>query len=202
MNCPPPENLQALFQRLGISDETRVILYSEGSIIPATRAYFTLDYLGHGQHTALLDGGMDRWKRENRALSTEAPEISPGKLTLKVRPEIVAKTEQVRQPVGFTLLDARSENDFKAGHIPSAAQAFWMDVQTTREDTTLQSEAALRRLYQAAGLAPGKPVVTYCNSGMQSSAAYFTLKYLGYDVKMYDGSLAEWNKTPGTTLEK
>ena len=51
-------------------------------------------------------------------------------------------------------------------------------------------------------LDPKKTVVTYCNSGMQASQSYFTLKYLGYDVKMYDGSLGEWNKTPGTSLAK
>jgi len=201
---PAAADLQALFQRLGVSDGSRIVLYAEGSMIPSSRAYFTLDYLGHGDHTALLDGGLDQWKRENRKLSTDAPVVTAGKLTAKVKAELVAKIDQVKQPAGFSLLDARSQAEFGSanGHIPGAKNVNWVEGQVSREDSTLQSEDALRRLYEAAGITPEKQVVTYCNSGMQASASYFTLKYLGYDVKLYDGSLSEWNRTPGTTVEK
>jgi thiosulfate/3-mercaptopyruvate sulfurtransferase len=102
------------------------------------------------------------------------------------------------------LLDARSQAEFggASGHIPGSKNVNWIDGQVSRENTSLHSEDALRKLYEAAGLTPDKQVVTYCNSGMQASVSYFTLKYLGYDVKLYDGSLSEWNKTPGTTVEK
>ncbi len=199
---PAASDLQALFERLGVSDSSRIVIYTEGSMIPAARAYFTLDYLGHGDHAALLDGGLDRWKRENRPLATEAPSVTAGKLTPKLKPELVIKTEQVKQPAGFTVLDARPQTDYTAGHIPGALNVNWIEGQVSRENTTLQSEAALRKLYEAAGVTPDKQVVTYCNSGMQASMAYFQLKYLGYDVKMYDGSMSEWTRTPGTTVEK
>ena len=48
---------------------------------------------------------------------------------------------------------------------------------------------------------PDKPVVTYCHSGMQATQAYFTLKHLGYDVRLYDGSMSEWT-TKGAPVEK
>jgi len=200
---PPVPDLQTLFQRLGVSDSSRVILYADASMIPAARAYFTLDYLGHEQ-TAVLDGGLDQWKRENRALSTEVPVVAAGRLTPKVKAELVAKTDQVKQPAGFSLLDARSQTEFSGanGHIPGSQNVNWIDGQVSRENMTLQSEDALRKLYEAAGITPNKSVVTYCNSGMQASVSYFTLKYLGYDVKLYDGSFSEWTRTPGTTVEK
>jgi thiosulfate/3-mercaptopyruvate sulfurtransferase len=47
-------------------------------------------------------------------------------------------------------------------------------------------------MYDALGIKADVPVITYCNSGMQASQSYFTLKYLGYDVKLYDGSMSEW----------
>ena len=201
---PPVADLQALFERLGVSDGSRVVLCADGSMIPAARAYFTLDYLGHGEQTAILDGGLDQWKREKRALSMEAPVVAAGKLTPKVKADLVAKTEQVKQPAGFSLLDARSQTEYggAGGHIPGAQNVDWIGGQVSRENMTLQSEDALRKLYEAAGITPNKQVVTYCNSGMQASVSYFTLKYLGYDVKLYDGSFSEWNKTPGTTVEK
>ena len=65
--------LKKVFEGVGVSDNSRVILYGDASVLPATRAYFTLDYLGHGDQAALLDGGLDKWRAEGRMLSKDAP---------------------------------------------------------------------------------------------------------------------------------
>ncbi len=42
-----------------------------------------------------------------------------------------------------------------------------------------------------------RTVVAYCHSGMQASFDYFVARYIGYhDVRLYDGSLAEWVALP------
>jgi thiosulfate/3-mercaptopyruvate sulfurtransferase len=198
---PPVADLKAVFERAGVNDNSRVILVTEGSILSATRAYFTLDYLGHDQ-TALLDGGMEQWLKENRPVTKEAPTVAAGKFTPKPRPElIVAMTDvqkQTQNPSAkVSLLDVRSAPEFTdRGHIPTALNANWTDSQLAGS-SALKSEADLRKMYESAGVASNKTVVTYCNSGMQASQSYFTLKYLGYDVKLYDGSLGEWNKVGG-----
>jgi thiosulfate/3-mercaptopyruvate sulfurtransferase len=179
-------------------------------VLPATRAYFTLDYLGHGDQAALLDGGLDKWKSEGRMLSKDAPTVAQGNLTPRLRPEIVVPIEAVKevsakpQAGSPILLDVRPATDYsgeKGAHIPTALNQNWMDSQVSKDNQTLKSEADLRRLYEAAGLKGDRPVVTYCNSGMQASQSYFTLKYLGYDVKMYDGSMSEWT-AKGAPVEK
>jgi thiosulfate/3-mercaptopyruvate sulfurtransferase len=203
---PPVAELKATFERLGVSDQSRVILYTEGSVLAATRAFFTLDYLGHARH-ALLDGGLEKWVKENRPVMQEVPAVATGRLNPKPRPELVATTAEVQRLVAapspsVTLLDVRTAREFReGGHIPMSRNAAWGD-SLVPGSSVLQSEDALRKLYEIAGLKPGTTVVTYCNSGMQASQSYFTLKYLGYDVRMYDGSLGEWTKTPGTILEK
>jgi thiosulfate/3-mercaptopyruvate sulfurtransferase len=203
---PPVAELKAAFERLGVSDHSRVILYTEGSVLAATRAFFTLDYLGHARH-ALLDGGLEKWVKENRPVTQEVPAVAAGRLNPKPRPELVATTAEVQRQVAapapsVTLLDVRTAREFReGGHIPTSRNAAWGD-SLVPGGSVLQSEDALRKLYESAGLKPGNTVVTYCNSGMQASQSYFTLKYLGYDVRMYDGSLGEWTKTPGTILEK
>ncbi len=199
---PPVADLKAVFERAGVNDNSRVILVTEGSILSATRTYFTLDYLGHDQ-TALLDGSMEQWIKENRPVTKEAPAVAAGKFTPKPRPELLVSTPDVQKQttapsVKVSLLDVRSANEYAdRGHIPTSLNANWTDSQQTG-GSALKSEADLRKIYEAAGLTPAKTVVTYCNSGMQASQSYFTLKYLGYDVKLYDGSLAEWNKVGGT----
>ena len=201
----PVPDLKRVMEGAGISDDTRVILYGDASVLPATRAYFTLDYLGHGDHAALLDGGLEKWRGEGKTLSKDVPAVTAGHLTPQAKPEIVVQMDAVKQMSAKAspqevLLDVRPASDYKGEkgtHIPGALNASWMDNQTSRDNQALKSDGALRKLYEAIGVTPDKRVVTYCNSGMQASQSYFTLKYLGYDVKMYDGSMSEWNAKGG-----
>jgi thiosulfate/3-mercaptopyruvate sulfurtransferase len=218
---PPAAELKAALERDGVSDDSRVILYTDGAVIPATRAYFTLDYLGHGDHAALLDGGIQKWRAESRPLSKDAPAVTPGHFTPRVRPETVVGIEAVKDMSWAAtskggeaprLVDARSAKEYsgatapqevsRPGHIPGAVSVYWMDGQASKETPALKSAPELRKLYESLGVTPDRPVVTYCNTGMQASQSYFTLKYLGYDVRMYDGSFSEWSNAKGTAVEK
>lgn len=204
---PPDADLQRVFESAGVSDNTRVILYGDASVLPATRAFFTLDYLGHASH-GMLDGGLAKWKAEGRTLNKEAPAAAAGRLNPHPHPELVIQFEQItawakRSPAESkspVLLDVRSAADFageKGSHIPTAVNANWMDNQLSAQNQTLKPAEELQRMYQQFGIQADVPVVTYCNSGMQASESYFTLRYLGYDVKMYDGSMSEWNQKGG-----
>ena len=219
---PPAATLKTLFERMGVSDDSRVILYGDTNVLPATRAYFTLDYLGHGEATALLDGGLPKWTAESRSLAKDSPEVKPGRLTLRPRPEIVVDINAMRDlsfaatnapAASPVLVDARTADEFKGatqasseiprpGHIPGAANVYWMQGQANKNDMSLLPEAGLRKLYESAGVTPGRPAVTYCNTGMQASQSYFTLKYLGYDARMYDGSFSEWSNATDSPVQK
>jgi thiosulfate/3-mercaptopyruvate sulfurtransferase len=214
---PTAADLKKVFEAAGVSDDSRVILYSDATVLPATRAYFTFDYLGHGEQAALLDGGLEKWRGEGRTLSKDAAAAAQGQFTPRPKPDLVVQIDAVKQmaskasggaasasALSEVLLDVRPAADYrgeKGSHIPGALNAFWMDSQTSRENQSLQPEAALRALYEKLGVTPDRKVVTYCNSGMQASQSYFTLKYLGYDVRMYDGSMSEWT-AKGAPVEK
>ncbi len=51
------------------------------------------------------------------------------------------------------------------------------------------------------GAAPGRKLVTYCHSGIAATHDYFAAKYLGYDVAVYDGSMAEWSAAKDTQVD-
>ncbi len=68
----PPDELKKNLEEIGIGDDTRVVYYAPDWDPMATRLFFTLDYLGHGNQAALLDGGLDQWMREKRPTSTES----------------------------------------------------------------------------------------------------------------------------------
>lgn len=201
---PAPEALRAVFERLGVSNTSRVILY--GDTLAATRAFFTLDYLGHAR-AALLDGGLEKWRAEGRPLTAEAPSVKPGVFNVKPRPEIVVTFDQMRklseaaqQPgSGVFVIDSRSAVAAAKGRIPGAKHVYWADAQRGSGDPTLKAAAELAVLY---GFKAPKTVVTYCIGGVQATHGYFVLRYLGYDdVRVYDGSFSEWSRHPEVLVQ-
>jgi thiosulfate/3-mercaptopyruvate sulfurtransferase len=198
-----------------VGDTGRIVIYGENSGLLAARVYFTLDYLGHGDRAALLDGGIEKWKAEKQMVETQPVNNEPANFTPRPRPQIIAGLEAMRDlsraaanaaDAGVAIIDARPEEQYignqtpRSGHIPGAASVYWLNHLVSKENPAMKPLSELSKLYEAAGLKPDQKVVTYCNTGMQASHAYFTLKYLGYDVTMYDGSFSEWSKAEGAPV--
>lgn len=202
----PAEELQKTFESLGVSNATRVILY--GDLLAASRAFFTLDYLGH-RNAALLDGGLEKWRAENRPVSKEQPKITPASFQPHLHPELVITTDRMRDlswaaqyvpSAAVAIFDSRPAENYKAGHIPGAKIAYWGEHLSGEDVRVLKPVEELRKLYGAP--AAGSLVVTYCNSGVQASHGYFVLRYLGYEPRMYDGSFGEWSKQTDLPVER
>ena len=109
---PPPEDLRAEMQALGISDRSRVIVYSENDgIARATRIMLTLDAAGLGKQSSLLDGGLKGWEADGHAVNAEAPAATMVVLSpLKMQSRIVTADyvqSHLKAP-GFTVIDARA----------------------------------------------------------------------------------------------
>lgn len=207
----PAAELQSLFEHAGVSNNSRVVIYGERSGILAARSYFTLDYLGVAANVALLDGGIEKWRAEHREETRSVPQIKPGRLLIRLNPSIsVGSAEIIKainsRSVSVVLLDARPSPEFtgakfsedvtRAGHIPGARSLYWRDLLKESEIPVLRPPAELREMLQARGAALDKDeeIITYCRTGMQSSFDYFVVKYLGYPVRMYDGSFFEWTR--------
>jgi thiosulfate/3-mercaptopyruvate sulfurtransferase len=195
---PPVESLVKIFESLGISNSSRVIIYSTDWPPLAARGYFTLDYLGLGDRTALLDGGFEKWKREKRELSQAVPKITSGKIHPNPHPELVADVQAVQAATGTNAgqviaLDARPDKRYVQGHIPGAIHVYWNETVNPSDTNELLKASEIKKVFDDAGAKSGNKLLTYCEVGWQASHAYFTAKYLGYDVAMYDGSFQEWN---------
>lgn len=103
----------------------------------------------------------------------------------------------------IALVDARPDDEFTgsdggmggahaAGHLPGARQLVW-DALVSREGRFLPDDQLHAKL-EAAGAKPGVPVVSYCMVGMRASVVYFVARHLGYDARMYDGSIVDWGR--------
>jgi len=205
LELPPIEQLVSVFEELGVSNSSRVILYfGKDWWTPTTRVYWTLDYMGLGDRASVLDGGLPAWRDSGKPVSSDTKEPARGSIKPSIHPEIVADAAWVsghlNQP-GVTILDARSHEFYngssgdgtpRKGHIPGATNLPYTDV-VDQGTNKLKNEAALRDLFQSAGLKPGNLMVSYCHIGQRATVLYFTAKLLGYSAKMYDGSWEDWS---------
>ena len=212
LELPPVDALERAFGRLGVAENSRVVVYAgTESVQSATRVWFTLDYLGLGARTSLLDGGLLLWRAEGRLLSAEAPRVEPGKFTAHPVAERVVSAEWVRSRLddrAVQLLDARAPEFYsganagnmpRAGHIPGARNVPYTSV--FGERGTLQTEAALRALLEPAGGKQPALTVAYCHIGQQATVLYFVARYLGLDARLYDGSFQDWSSRPDLPVE-
>lgn len=197
---PSVEQLTKAFGDLGVGEGTRVVLYATNWGPNAARGFFTLDYLGHGDRAALLDGGVEQWLAEDRPVSGETPTFKPTSFTAHLQPGVRALLDEVKKAVDARpgeepaqLVDTRPARRYQAGHLGGATHLYWQDTLVSEENPVFLPPEKLRDLYASRGLVSGKKVLTYCEVGLQASHGYFLARYLGYEAAMYDGSFQEWS---------
>ncbi len=194
----PPDQLKKNLEAIGIGDDSRVVYYAPDWDPMATRLFFTMDYLGHGNQAALLDGGLDQWVREKRPTSTEVSTGKPASLTIHVHPEVVAKMSEMKKLVDHpeadtVIIDARPSKRYRNGHLSGAESLYWENALVSEKQPLLKSPDQLRQLFTAAEVTGSKRVISYCEIGLQASYVYMLARYLGFDAAMYDGSYSEWS---------
>ena len=209
---PPIDAIESAFGRAGIGNEGHIVLYSANPLL-ATRAWFTLDYLGHGNRASVLDGGIGKWMAEGRRVDpgrrgypvaqfTATPD--PRKMISKADMTTAITTGQylgeaalvvdARPPVQY-IGKKRGSEVARAGHIPSAHCFPWTAHFTTSSPRVLRDDTALREMYASVGATEGTRLIVYCRTGVEASMNYFVLRHLGFDVVLYDGSYVEWSRT-------
>jgi len=92
---PATAQLEAAFGRHGVGANSRVVLYSIGTPMWATRFWWMLRSLGF-ENAAVLDGGFDKWKAEERAIETGAAKgYKPAAFKAKPKPGFFVGKDEV-----------------------------------------------------------------------------------------------------------
>jgi thiosulfate/3-mercaptopyruvate sulfurtransferase len=209
LEMPPADDLRTRLEALGISDNSRVVVYyGKDWVSPSTRIIFTLDYAGLGARSSLLDGGMDAWVRNGGAVTKDLPAARAGKLSALKTRSIVVDADFVKSHLGksgFAVVDGRSPSFYdgvdtggqhdekhKTGHIRGAASIPFTEI--TDDKLVLKSPAELEALFTKAGVKPNDTVIGYCHIGQQTTAMLFAARTLGHPVLLYDGSFQDWSR--------
>jgi thiosulfate/3-mercaptopyruvate sulfurtransferase len=201
---PPVETMVRVLRDLGIDNDSRIVICQTlGDVASAARMYITLERLGIGDRTSILDGGFEAWKAQGRPVSTERPPARRGRFVAHLKDDVVVDLNTVaaeyRDP-RTRLIDGRSASSFNApnrsfvrgGHIPGAKSIPYSALFDSTDRYV--SVDSLTRCFAAAGVQPGDRVIAYCQVGRSACPVYVAAKMLGYDVRFYDGSFEEWSR--------
>ncbi len=202
---PAPDRFAAAVGWMGVGNHHHVVVYDTSGLVSAPRVWWMFRVFGHDR-VAVLDGGLPKWLAEGRPVSALPEGRLPERFHAGFRPELVRSLGQIREIVGSgaeQILDVRSAGRFdgseeepwpgrRRGHIPGSRNLPFGAVFDPK-DRTMVPPGRIARLVAEAGIAPGRPVVTTCGSGVTACILALALHRLGRDdVAVYDGSWAEW----------
>jgi len=206
---PDPTRLAGILGRAGVDAHVQIVAYDDAGGAYAARLWWLARWLGHPR-AAVLDGGWQRWLKEGRAQSTEAPHPAARKFPLKgADREAWLSTaevlEMVRGRKHGRLLDARAPVRYRgeqepidpvAGHVPGAVNLPYAE--SVAEDGRFKNPEALRQAFEAAlgGLRPDQ-AVCMCGSGVTACHHLLAMEVAGLKgARLYAGSWSEWIRDP------
>ncbi len=204
---PTPEQFAAAMSALGVSDDSRVVLYDSGRSAWAARVWWMLRWIGFDR-VALLDGGLPAWVALGQPLSTEPAYRPAGSLNVALRPEMLVDKDEVLASIGddsISIIDALPEAHYRGemsmyarpGHIAGASNVSMTSL--LDESGRSRPPSELEELFSQEHDARS---ITYCGGGIAASANAFIMTRLGYkDVGVYTASLQEWASDESLPME-
>lgn len=202
--APPPEKFISRLRAMGVGDGHQVVVYDGAGIFSAARVWWTFRLMGKTD-VAVLDGGFPKWQAEGREIEDMPPVVRDRHITVSRQNHLVKDVTQVAHAAKLgeaEILDARSAPRFRgeapepraglrSGHIPGSKNIPFGEV--LNPDGTMKPPAALREVFEAAGVDLGKPAITTCGSGVTAAVLSLALERMGHrNHALYDGSWAEW----------
>lgn len=210
-NSPDPAAAAQFLEGLGISNNSKVVLvHLRGEVSPTARMFLTLEQLGLKNQVYLLNGGLDAWKKEGYPITTEVTSPKKGKFKPNVTPILVDKDyvlNTLKSDKGV-VVDARAQRFYdgepvgnpRDGHITGAKNIFYGDM--VDQTTNFYKPSDQLEPYFTPVASKDKELVAYCFIGQTASVLYVAGRILGYNVKLYDGSMQEWSRIDSLPMEK
>ena len=224
VNVPPPklrdsqgkllsvDGLAKLFGAAGLGDEITPVLYDGYDGRNLAMVDWALEHLGRDD-VHVMDAVYDEWKAQGREVLYRPALRVARQFTPQVNPRIRASLNDISseaglKPADLKLVDNRSREEYAGetetgespGHIPGAVHIDWREL-VGENGRLFCSETKVQQLLAGANIQPDDRIVTYCQVGARAALGYLAFTRLGYDVRLYEASYAEWEKS-GQPVEK
>lgn len=207
-NAPEPKAAEEILRQLGISNNSHVVVcHVKNEVSPSARMFLTLEYLGLKGQVSFLNGGLEAWKKEGYAVTKELPVVKRGRFNVKPNTLLVDKEYVQKVLQGGVVVDARPTRFYdgeptgylRNGHITGAKNIPYTELVNT--SNKFKSIDSLQNYFTPVVQDKKSEVVTYCFIGQTASVVYMAGRVLGYDIKLYDGSMQEWSWLESLPME-
>lgn len=211
MNAPEVQAASELLGSLGISNSSQVVIcHVRNEVSQSARVFLVLEQLGLKGKVYFLNGGLEAWKKAGFPVTKEVPQVKKVKFTASITPLLVDK-EYVKQNLNSEktiIVDARMKNIYdgdpagqpRDGHIAGAKNIPYTEMLDAATYVFKPSDQL--KEYFTPVASSEKELVAYCFIGQTASVVYMAGRILGYNMKLYDGSIQEWSRISELPMEK
>ena len=212
------DNYQQIFSKVGITDESEVLVYGftmpEQGFGDEARVLYTFSYAGF-DNVKFIDGGFKQVEKlgfnKKYVPTTDRIDVSDVVRSEATQNKKAIYTDELLSKIGNTdvqIIDTRLEVEYngrviygenKAGHIPGAISLPFNSL--VDSNGFLKSREVLEKYVTDKGLDKNKLQVTYCTTGVRASYVAVILEELGFTVRNYEPSFARYANVGEVVLD-
>ncbi|KAG6613758.1 3-mercaptopyruvate sulfurtransferase [Phytophthora cinnamomi] len=217
---PTPETFEHAMMYLGVENDDTVVVYGGKHCFSPARCWWMFKYFGHDS-VHILNGGITKWKSEQREIETGEPQKVVAGAAFKAKPNeaLAVSWEDVLEKIGSNtqIVDARGAARFYAkdpeprpgmrgGHIPGALNVPFGKLVSLDDYSLFRDLAEIKSAFAEANVKTDEtsPIITSCGSGVTACMLTFGLHLAGKPLEkapVYDGSWSEWGLRSDLPLE-
>ncbi|HRG81019.1 MAG TPA: rhodanese-like domain-containing protein [Chitinophagaceae bacterium] len=211
MFAPDRKTATRILQDLGINQGSRIVICHRGADVTiAARMFMTLEHFGLKGKVSFLNGGLEAWKKAGYPVTDKPAVFKKGNIELKEESALVDKQYvfNALSNADKVVVDARMKRWYdgdptgnpRDGHITGSLNIPYPDM--IDSTNSFKPVSVLEKNFTSIVPDRNKEVVLYCFIGQTACVDYVVGRNLGYNMKVYEGSMQEWSRDAKMPMEK